>query len=155
MKYLFISVFLLFSTSTLFAQDQEIEIIEISDDTVLEKAPIPFAIIEKVPIYPGCTGKDNEVLRKCMSKNISAFVAENFDSSGISKNLSAGKHKISVFFTINKKGRITNIRTLDSSKEIEGKIINMLKKLPKMIPGQQKGKNVGVAYALPIVFLLN
>src|SRR5690606_27842564 len=34
---------------------------------------VPFAVIEKVPTYPSCSG-DNDAMKKCMSQNISIFV---------------------------------------------------------------------------------
>jgi hypothetical protein len=152
MKCLFIALCLFISTNTLFAQE-EIEIIEITEDKVPEN--IPFAIIEKVPVYPGCTGEDNEKLKKCMAENISAFVNTNFNVKKASRGLAPGIHRIFISFKIDKKGNITNIRSRAPNKKIEKEAIKMMKKLPKMIPGQQKGKNVGVLYSLPITFKLD
>lgn len=64
-----------------------------------EKEPLPdvgFAVIEKVPVYPGCTGNNNEVLKKCMSDNISKFVATEFNVKKASRGLEAGVHRISM-----------------------------------------------------------
>jgi len=152
MKYFCIVLFLLASTNTLFAQE-EVEIIEITEDNVPKD--IPFAVIERVPIYPGCTGDDNAMLKQCMSENISAFVNQNFNIKKASRGLTPGTHRIFVSFKIDKKGHITNVRSRAPNKKIEKEAIKVMKKLPKMIPGQQKGKNVGVLYSLPITFKID
>ena len=52
MRYTLIIIAVFFSISTLFAQEEK----------KLEN--IPFADIEKVPVYPGCTGEDNSTLKQ-------------------------------------------------------------------------------------------
>ena len=43
---------------------KDVEVIDLYDDD-----PVPFAIIEEVPIYPGCEGVAKEDRRKCFQKN--------------------------------------------------------------------------------------
>lgn len=129
---------------------EDVEIIEITEDSSPED--LPFAIIEDVPVYPGCTGEDSEVLKKCMSDNIAAFVGTNFNIKKASKGLEAGTHKIFVFFKIDKEGRITNVRSRAPNEKLEKEAIKVIKKLPRMKPGEFKGKKVGVLYTLPITF---
>ena len=112
---------------------------------------ISFSTIEKVPTYPGCTG-NNEELKKCMSKKIFDFVFEEFDLSLSEKTGLTGKQRISVQFKIDKNGTITNIRARAPHKSLEKEAIRVVSKLPKMEPGEQDGKPVGVLYSLPILF---
>ena len=35
---------------------------------------VPFAVIENVPIYPGCERGNNDKKRKCMSNKITKFI---------------------------------------------------------------------------------
>ena len=86
-----------------------------------------------------------------MSQNISALVAKNFNIKKASKGLEAGKHRVFVSFKIDNTG-ITTIKTRAPSPALEKEAARVIKKLPKMTPGQQKGKNVGVLYSLPITF---
>ncbi len=151
MRFLVVALFFFISTNTLVAQE-EVEIIEITEDKIPEN--IPFAIIEKVPVYPGCTGDDNGVLKQCMSENVSAFVNQNFNIKKAAKGLLPGTYKVFVSFKVDTKGKVTNIRSRAPTKKIEKEAIKVMKKLPRMIPGQQKGKNVGVLYSLPITFKL-
>jgi protein TonB len=55
-------------------------------------------------------------------------------------------------FKIDKKGEIVDIRARAPHKRLEKEAIRVVSILPKMKPGRQRGKAVGVKYSLPIVF---
>lgn len=117
-------------------------------------ADVPFAAVEKVPVYPGCSGADNEAMKSCMSLNISNFVNSNFNT-GIADNLKiSGRQRISVQFKIDKTGKTVDVqaKSLSHSKELESEAIRVVELLPQMQPGEQKGEKVSVLYSLPIVF---
>lgn len=115
------------------------------------EADVPFAVIEKVPTYPGCSG-DNEAMKKCMSQSIAMFVNDNFNTN-LGKQLElSGKQRISVQFKIDKTGKIVNVRARAAKPELETEAIRVVKLLPQMQPGEQKGEKVGVLYSLPIIF---
>lgn len=137
---IFIALLLTFSSQILCSQEEE----------VLDN--VGFAVIEKVPVYPGCKDGTNEELKNCMSQKISTFVGQNFNIRKGSKGLKPGVHRVYVNFKIDKTGQITNIKSRAPSPKLEQEAIRVIKKLPQMIPGQQKGKNVGVIYSLPITF---
>ncbi len=113
---------------------------------------VPFATIDRVPIYPDCTGTVNEELKKCMSEKIMKFVQKEFNIE-TTKNLGlVGKHRISVQFKINKNGNVTNVRARAPHPTLELEAMRVINKLPKMKPGEQDGKTVAVLYSLPILF---
>lgn len=114
---------------------------------------IPFVAIEKVPTYPGCSG-DNETMKKCMSTKIAEFVNENFNIGLADKLNITGMQRISVQFKIDKTGNVVDVkaRSLSNTLELETEAIRVVKLLPQMEPGEQKGEKVGVLYSLPIVF---
>ena len=60
--------------------------------------------------------------------------------------------RIFVIFKIDKKGNIVNIEARAPHKKLKEEAIRVVKLLPKMMPGRQRGKPVGVKYGLPIVF---
>jgi len=68
-------------------------------------------------------------------------------------NLS-GKQKIFVLFKIDKNGDIVNIEARAPHKRLELEAIKAVKKLPKMEPGKQRTRPVGVKYVLPITLHL-
>ena len=136
------------------AQESEIKSndTETSSKENLEKNKnaVPFAIIDKVPTYPGCTGT-NEDLKKCMAISIGQFVGNEFNSKVDDKSLT-GRQRIAVQFKIDKSGNIVNVRARAPHPVLEEEAIRVVKKLPKMKPGEQDGKAVGVLYSLPIIF---
>lgn len=112
---------------------------------------IPFAVIDKTPTYPGCSG-DNEAMKTCMSTKISEFMNDNFNTK-IAEDLNlSGRQRIVVQFKIDKTGIVTDVRARAKHPELEAEAIRVVNLLPQMNPGEQKGEKVGVLYSLPIVF---
>src|SRR5690554_1110674 len=112
---------------------------------------VPFGAIEKAPTYPDCTG-DNEAMKNCVSTKISEFINANFNTD-IADDLNlSGIQRISVQFTIDPTGADVNVRARAPNPDLEAEAIRVVEMLPPMIPGEQKGKKVGVMYSLPIVF---
>lgn len=135
---------LVFCCNTVFSQ--EVEVVDADSEDV------PFSIIEKVPVYPGCKGDDNFTLRNCLNMNFRKHVAKHFNSKVVKKSGLKGAQKIYVKFQITKSGDIKIEGVRGPNKKIEREARRVVKKLPKMIPGKQKGKNVNVTYMLPIIF---
>ena len=63
-----------------------------------------------------------------------------------------GRQRITVEFKIDKTGHITDVRARAPHPRLEKEAISVVQSLPKMIPGKQRGKPVGVLYMLPILF---
>ncbi|HET8803092.1 MAG TPA: energy transducer TonB [Aequorivita sp.] len=117
-----------------------------------EEQNLPYDIIEKVPVFPGCIGNNNEELRNCLSKNITNHVIKEFNFSLVNKlDLPKGLTRIYVNFKIDKKGRVVDVVAKADHDRLEKEAIRVLNKVPRMEPGEQKGKAVGVLYSLPIV----
>lgn len=130
--------------------DKEVISVE-EEEEVIED--VPFLVIEDVPIFPGCKGNNKE-LRVCFSVKISKFVSKKFNSELASDlGLNSGSiQRIFVMFKIDKNGYITNIQARAPHKKLQIEAIRVIKLLPKMTPGRQRGRPVGVKYGLPIVF---
>jgi protein TonB len=122
---------------------QEVE--EITED-------VPFTVIEDVPVFPGCKGNRQE-LKVCFSKKIRAYVSRKFDVNLANDlGLSEGRKKISVLFTIDTKGTVVEIKARAPHPRLKREVIKIIKSLPKMTPGKQRGIPVNVSYYLPITF---
>lgn len=136
---------------------QEEEIAEV-EDVVVEAAPeedieVPFAVIENVPVFPGCENESgNNAKKQCMSDKISQFVNKKFNVDLASELGLSGKQRISVIFKIDKSGAITNIQARAPHPGLEKEAQRVIGLLPKMKPGKQRGKAVTVPYSLPILF---
>lgn len=135
-------------------QNEEIvEIEEIEEVEEEEIADVPFAVIENVPIYPGCENAGNNAAKKkCMSEKVQKFVQKKFDTDLANDLGLEGRQRISVQFKIDKNGNVTNVRARAPHPRLEQEAIEVVKSLPKMTPGRQRGQAVGVLYALPILF---
>jgi len=140
--------------STETSQEEEIvEIEEIEEVIEEEIADVPFAVIENVPIYPGCESAGNNNAKKaCMSEKISKFVNKKFNRDLAGDLGLEGRQRISVQFKIDKHGNVVGVRARAPHPRLEQEAVKVVSALPKMIPGKQRGKAVGVLYALPIIF---
>lgn len=117
----------------------------------IDSTGIPFAIIEKPPIYPGCNIPNNNAIKNCTSERIQAFVSANYNMKIIdSLNLSSDSYRISVQFKINTLGNVVNVTTRSSHPLIAQEAIRVVKSLPKFTPGEQKGELVSTLYVIPI-----
>ncbi|MGV6844688.1 MAG: energy transducer TonB [Lutibacter sp.] len=114
---------------------------------------VPFVVIENVPVFPGCKGTNTQ-LRNCFSEKVTAFVSKKFNAELASDlGLEPGSiQRIFVVFKIDKKGNIVDIKARAPHKKLQAEAIRVVKLLPKMTPGKQRGKPVGVKYGLPIIF---
>lgn len=72
---------------------------------------VPFDIIDKVPIYPGCENyKNNLELKNCMSQKINRHIIENYNIS-FTRNLELeGRQRIEVLFTVDSQGNVVDIK---------------------------------------------
>jgi protein TonB len=127
------------------------KIVEVEEeDDIMED--VPFAIIEDVPVYPGCKGNKDE-LRACLQDNITKHVNRKFNSELASDlGLSPGVKRIFVMFKIDKNGNITDVQARAPHVRLQEEAIRVVELLPKMTPGKQRGRPVGVKYSLPIAF---
>jgi len=56
--------------------------------------------------------------------------------------------------TIDTTGNITNIKIRGPHPALEKEAMRILKSLPQMTPGKQRGRNIAVSITLPIAFRL-
>ena len=133
---------------------QEQEIIEVEDvevEEVDEDIDVPFAVIEDVPIFPGCEGASDK--RACFNEMMQQHIRKNFRYPEVAQEMGI-QGRVSVLFTIQKDGSIGNIRLRGPDKNLEEEARRIIEKLPKMTPGKQRGRPVRVPFSIPIMFKL-
>ncbi len=119
----------------------------------LQPTSVPDGVIEKVPVYPGCEDvAGNKFKKNCMSSALSGFVNNNFNTNVVKGKDLHGVQKINVIFKINKEGNVEDISAKGPHPVLEEEAIRVIRNLPKLEPGYQRGKPVIVPYALPIIF---
>ena len=137
--------------------DQEEEIVEIEEievEEVEEDVDVPFAVIEDVPVFPGCESVPKNKKRECFQQKMQEHIRKNFRYPEIAQEMGV-QGRVNVIFTIDKDGSITNIRMRGPDKNLEAEAMRIIKKLPKMTPGKQRGRAVRVPFSIPITFKLN
>ena len=142
------------STETDENEAVEVEEIEevVEEEEVMED--VPFAIIEDAPVFPGCKGSKAEK-KQCLQDKIKKHVTKKYNVDLANElGLDPGKKKVYVQFKISKTGNITEIRARGPHKRLEKEAARVVQLLPKMIPGKQRGRAVGVKYTLPITLLV-
>ena len=127
------------------------EIVEVEEEEEFDE-DVPFAIIEDVPVYPGCKGTKAQK-KACLNKSLQKHVARKFngDLAG-DLGLSPGKKKIYIQFKITKTGTIEVVAARAPHPRLEKEARRVVMLLPKMTPGKQRGRPVNVTYMLPISF---
>ncbi|MDB4582230.1 M56 family metallopeptidase [Draconibacterium sp.] len=97
-----------------------------------------FYIVEDMPKYPGGYEALDDYISK-MQKKIA-----------VSKKV---KGKAKVAFTVNNKGKITDIKVVESDNDAAAKgAVMIASAMPEWTPGKQRGKPVQVKYLLPVEF---
>ncbi len=124
-------------------------------DSVKDQAGIPFGVIERPPVFPGCEGIEGAAAaKKCFADKITNYVASNFNVD-IAKGAGLeGRQRIAVQFMINTKGEVTHVKARAPLPVLEEESIRVVESLPRMTPGQHQGKDVTVTYSLPIIFAI-
>ncbi|MEE9363917.1 MAG: energy transducer TonB [Cellulophaga sp.] len=135
---------------------EEEEVMEVEDvevDEMDEDIDVPFSVIEDVPLFPGCEKVTKSKRRACFNEKMQKHIRKNFRYPEIAQDMGV-QGRVNVMFTIQKDGTIGNIRLRGPDKNLEKEAMRIIKKLPRMTPGKQRGKAVRVPFSIPITFKL-
>ena len=129
----------------------EVEEVEIEEDDL--DVDVPFAVIEDVPIFPGCERVKKSKRRECFQEKMNKHIRKNFRYPEIAQEMGI-QGRVYVNFIIGKFGEITEIRMRGPDKNLEKEAQRIISKLPTMTPGAQRGRPVRVPFSIPITFRL-
>jgi protein TonB len=132
-------------------QEEIVEEVEVMEEEL--DLDIPFAIIEDVPLFPGCERVAKSKRRECFQEKMNIHIRKNFRYPEIAQEMGI-QGRVFVMFTIGSDGSINNIRTRGPDKNLEKEANRIIKKLPTMTPGRQRGRAVRVPFSIPIQFKL-
>lgn len=128
---------------------EEVEVIEIEEEVSDEV--LSFAVVESVPVFPGCEdAKDNNERKLCFQQNILKFVSRNFEFPEMARQMGI-QGRVYVNFVIERDGSVSNVevvRGIDAL--LDDEAVRVVKKLPKFTPAKQRGKPVRMSFTLPI-----
>ena len=132
-------------------QEEIVEEVEVVEEEI--DMDVPFAIIEDVPLFPGCERVPKSERRSCFQTQIQKHIAKNFRYPEIAQEMGI-QGRVFVQFTIGKDGSISGIRTRGPDKNLEKEANRIISRLPRMTPGKQRGRPVRVPFSIPITFKL-
>ena len=125
-----------------------------SATNVTQKRTEDFAVIEDLPLFPGCERVKKKNRRACFQRMINAHVKNHYRyPTAAFRNGIQGT--VYVNFIIEKDGSISNIRTDGADRRLLKEATRIVLLLPTMIPGKQKGIPVRVPFSFPIIFSIN
>ncbi len=134
-------------------EDEIIEVEEVEIEEEFEDVDVPFAVIEDVPIFPGCEKVAKSERRNCFQEQMNKHIRRNFRYPEVAQEMGI-QGRVYVNFIIAKDGSISNIRMRGPDKNLEKEAQRIISKLPSMTPGKQRGRAVRVPFSIPITFRL-
>lgn len=117
----------------------------------IEYSGVPFAIVDEVPIFPGCEDENDKI--ECFNTSLINHIKKHFRYP-IKAQENGIQGRVNVLFSIGPNGMIDNIKTKGPSELLEEEAKRIIDKLPRMTPGRHKGRVVQVPFSIPISFKL-
>lgn len=144
-------------------EKQEVKVVkaaavgEVTGDVEDVDVDVPFAVLEDIPLFPGCEKVARDKQKECFMEQMNKHIKKYFEYPSRAKDNNV-QGRVTVMFVIDKSGNVSNLRIKGTGKKdselLEAEAERIIKKLPKFTPGKQRGKPVGVSYAQPIMFRL-
>lgn len=131
------------------------EVGEAGDDFSDIPDELPFAVIEDIPLFPGCETVPKAKRLECFNDKMAAHISKyfNYPQAAADEEIQG---RVQVQFVIDKQGNVTDVkmRGPKGGELLEKEAQRIISKLPKFTPGKQRGKPVRVKYGVPINFKL-
>lgn len=142
------------SNQEAYIEDVVVDIEDVEVGEMEEEEVVPFAIIEHVPVFPGCESLTTEAERKeCFNQKVQEHIRDNFTYPQAALEMKI-TGKVFVQFVIDSKGRVSDIKKRGPDRLLEKEATRIIASLPTVKPGIQRGKPVKVNYAIPINFVI-
>ena len=92
----------------------EVDEIEVEDDDI----EVPFAIIEDIPVFPGCEKVSKKKQRDCFQEKINKYIRNNFRYPEIAQEMGI-QARVYVSFIIGKDGKVIMVKPRGPDKNLE------------------------------------
>ncbi len=124
-------------------------------EIIKEEAPKSFA--QHMPHYKTCADLSETERKSCTQQEMYKHFGKKLRIPATIKMKGAANYMAFVYFEVNKKGRVTNVKILNDNdhkipKELEREAYAAVSSLPEFIPAKDNGRKVKVLYRLPISF---
>ena len=82
------------------------------EDSALKNRKIPFATVQKAPVFPGCENPSERQRRNCLQDQVRKHITQNFNKSIFdSLAVEPGKQRIYMQFMFGTDGKIHDIKS--------------------------------------------
>jgi outer membrane biosynthesis protein TonB len=110
-----------------------------------------------MPHYKDCKTLAEEERKICTQQKMYHHFNKTISIPESIKGRGAAEYLAFVYFEVNTKGEIANVKILNDKKhkipkELEREAYNAVKSLPQLIPANNHGKKVAIKYKIPIKF---
>ncbi len=114
----------------------------------------------RMPHYDECAAMDEFERTKCTQQKMFKHFAKKIKVPATIKMKGKAVYKAYVYFEVNKKGEIVNVKLQGQDKnkiprELERQAFNAVQSLPQLNPAKHNGRVVAVKYTVPIKFTVN
>jgi len=109
-----------------------------------------------IPKFESCKNVGKKEQIGCFNKEMVKHIEKHFNypTEAVINKIEG---KVWVRFVIDKNGNVSNIKALGpkGGRVLDHEAIRVVSKLPKFIPGKNRGKNISIKYGFPISFDLD
>ena len=114
---------------------------------------VPFAVIEQVPLFPGCENEPKAKQFDCYQQQMAKFIQKNVNyNDRITEAGVQGRVQVEYVIGLDGKVTVTRVKGPNGGEHIEKEAKRIIEKLPKLSPGKQRNKPVKVRHVVPITF---
>lgn len=122
---------------------------------VIIEDPVSYA--QHMPHYKDCASLKEDERKKCTQEKMYKHFGKTMRIPETIKMKGKASYMAFVYFEVNKKGKVTNVRILNDKdhaipRELERQAYNAVSSLPEFVPAKNQGKKVKVLYRVPINF---
>lgn len=126
-------------------------------DSSLKRDEKVYDFTETLPMFPACKGVPSDQQRACFDEELRKAIFKNLRYP--EKDLNNDKEgSVFVQFIIDQNGNFTAINPIENNRgtaDMRKAVESAVKKLPKIIPAKQGGRDVKMRYTIPITFKIN
>ena len=117
---------------------------------------VVFGVVEKIPEFPSCANRfnNNSKRKECFNDQLNKILKKiKYPKDAKEMGITG---RVFFQFLVDDEGNIKNIKTFSRTGKdvriLRNEVYRVLEKLPKMVPGKNKGKNVSVPISRYIDF---
>jgi len=142
------------SSQDKFVEDVIVNVDDVDVGEVDEDISVPFAVIEHVPVFPGCEDLQTEAEKKaCFNRKVQEHIQKNFNYPRTALEMGISG-RVFIQFQIDATGKVSNIKKRGPDRLLEDEAVRIIASIPQMKPGTQRGRPTKVGYSIPINFVM-